>query len=181
VPALRCGIEIRPMESNKKSFAIIALIAAAVIVLDQYTKYLICTKLGLYGRIEVMPGFLDIIHIRNSGVAFGFLKGFGIQYKTLSLIGVAGVAVFLLGFLISQIRREQKLQAFSLALILGGAIGNIIDRFRLGEVVDFVDAHWQDIYHWPAFNVADTAISIGIVLLLIDELLLRKKPGKNKG
>jgi signal peptidase II len=169
------------MQSNTKSFAVIALIAAAVIALDQYTKYLISTTLGLYGRIEVMPGFLDIIHIRNSGVAFGFLKGFGSQYKTLSLVGVAAVAVFLLGFLISQIRREQKLQAFSLALILGGAIGNIIDRFRLGEVVDFVDAHWQDLYHWPAFNVADMAISIGIVLLLIDELLLRKNPKKNKG
>jgi signal peptidase II len=169
------------MDSNKKLFAIIALIAAAVIALDQYTKYLISTTLGLYGRIELIPGCLDIIHIRNSGVAFGFLKGFGTQYKTLSLIGVAGVAVFLLGFLVAQVRRDQKLQAFSLALILGGAIGNIIDRFRLGEVVDFVDAHWQDIYHWPAFNVADMGISIGIVLLLIDELLLRKKPEKNKG
>ncbi len=162
------------MQANIKSFFIIALIAAAVIALDQYTKYLICANLGLYGRIEVIPGYLDIIHIRNSGVAFGFLKGFGTQYKTLSLIGVAAVAVFLLGFLISQVRRDQKLQAFSLALILGGAIGNIIDRFRLGEVVDFVDAHWQDMYHWPAFNVADMAISIGIVLLLIDELLLQK-------
>jgi signal peptidase II len=164
------------MQANIKSFFIIALIAAAVIALDQYTKYLICANLGLYGRIEVIPGYLDIIHIRNSGVAFGFLKGFGTQYKTLSLIGVAAVAVFLLGFLISQVRRDQKLQAFSLALILGGAIGNIIDRFRLGEVVDFVDAHWRDMYHWPAFNVADMAISIGIVLLLADELLLRKKP-----
>ncbi len=163
------------MQANIKSYVIIGLIAAAVIALDQYTKYLICATLGLYGRIEVIPGFLDIIHIRNSGVAFGFLKGFGSQYKTLSLIGVAGVAVFLLGFLVSQVRREQKLQAFSLALILGGAIGNIIDRFRLGEVIDFVDAQWQGLYHWPAFNVADMAISTGIVLLLIDELLLRKK------
>jgi signal peptidase II len=166
------------MQANIKSFVITALIAAAVIALDQYTKHLICSSLGLYGRIEVIPGFLDIIHIRNSGVAFGFLKGFGIQYKTLSLIGVTGVAVFLLGFLISQVRRDQKLQAFSLALILGGAIGNIIDRFRLGEVVDFVDAHWQEAYHWPAFNVADAAISIGIVLLLVDELLLQKKSKK---
>ena len=169
------------MQANIKSFFIIALIAAAVIALDQYTKYLICANLGLYGRIEVIPGYLDIIHIRNSGVAFGFLKGFGTQYKTLSLIGVAAVAVFLLGFLISQVRREQKLQAFSLAIILGGAIGNIIDRFRLGEVVDFVDAHWQGIYHWPAFNVADMAISIGIVLLLADELLLQRISKKNKG
>jgi signal peptidase II len=164
------------MQANIKSIFIIALIAAAVIALDQYTKYLICANLGLYGRIEVIPGYLDIIHIRNSGVAFGFLKGFGTQYKTLSLIGVAAVAIFLLGFLISQVRRDQKLQAFSLALILGGAIGNIIDRFRLGEVVDFVDAHWQGIYHWPAFNVADMGISVGIVLLLADELLSRKKP-----
>lgn len=168
------------MQANIKSFFIIALIAAAVIALDQYTKYLICANLGLYGRIEVIPGYLDIIHIRNSGVAFGFLKGFGTQYKTLSLIGVAAVAVFLLGFLISQVRRDQKLQAFSLALILGGAIGNIIDRFRLGEVVDFVDAHWRDMYHWPAFNVADMAISIGIVLLLADELLLQRISKKNK-
>ena len=170
-----------PMQSNKKSFAVIALISAAIIALDQYTKYLICKTLGLYGRIEVLPGFFDIIHIRNSGVAFGFLKGFGSQYKMLSLACVGAVAVFLLGFLISQVRREQKLQAFSLALILGGAIGNFIDRFRIGEVVDFLDAHWQEMYHWPAFNVADMAISIGIALLLIDELLLRKKPKSKKG
>lgn len=169
------------MQANIKLFFIIALIAAAVIALDQYTKYLICANLGLYGRIEVIPGYLDIIHIRNSGVAFGFLKGFGTQYKTLSLIGVAAVAVFLLGFLISQVRRDQKLQAFSLALILGGAIGNIIDRFRLGEVVDFVDAHWRDMYHWPAFNVADMGISVGIVLLLADELLVQRISKKNKG
>jgi signal peptidase II len=169
------------MQSKTKPFIIIACISAAIIALDQYTKYLICAMLGLYGRIEIIPGFLDIIHIRNSGVAFGFLKSFGNQYKTLSLVGVAAVAVFLLGFLISQVRREQKLQAFSLSLILGGAIGNLIDRFRIGEVVDFIDAQWQGMYHWPAFNVADMAISTGIVLLLIDELLLRKKPKKNKG
>ena len=174
MPPVRCGISIKPMQSNIKSYGIIALIAAAVIALDQYTKHLICAGLDLYGRIEVIPGYLDIIHIRNAGVAFGFLKGFGGEYKTLSLIAVAAVAVFLLGFLISQVRREQKLQAFSLALILGGAVGNIIDRFRLGEVVDFVDAHWLESYHWPAFNVADMAISIGIALLLIDELLRKK-------
>lgn len=162
------------MQSPVRTYGLIALIAAAVIALDQYTKHLICTGLDLYGRIEVIPGYLDIIHIRNTGVAFGLLKGFGVQYKTLSLVAVAAVAVFLLGFLISQIRRDQKLQAFSLALILGGAVGNIIDRFRLGEVVDFVDAHWRGVYHWPAFNVADMAISVGIVLLLLDELVLRK-------
>lgn len=164
------------MQSKTKFYVGIGLVAAGVLALDQYTKHLICTGLDLYGRIEILPGYLDIIHVRNSGVAFGFLKGFGSQYKTLSLIAVAAVAVFLLGFLLSQIRREQKLQGFSLALILGGAIGNILDRFRLGEVVDFVDAHWLESYHWPAFNVADMGISIGIVLLLIDELLLRKKP-----
>lgn len=166
------------MQSNIKAYCFIGLIAAAVIALDQYTKQLICTGLDLYGRIEVIPGYLDIIHIRNTGVAFGLLKGFGVQYKTLSLVAVAAVAVFLLGFLISQVRRDQKLQAFSLALILGGAIGNIIDRFRLGEVVDFVDAHWRGAYHWPAFNVADMAISLGIALLLLDELVLRKKTDK---
>ncbi len=168
------------MRSTAKFYIGIGLVAAGVLALDQYTKHLICTGLALYGRIEVLPGYLDIIHVRNSGVAFGFLKGFGMQYKTLSLIAVSAVAVFLLGFLLWQVRRDQKLQGFSLALILGGAIGNIIDRFRLGEVVDFVDAHWLETYHWPAFNVADMAISIGIVVLLIDELLLRKKPAEQE-
>lgn len=163
------------MKLDSKKYFTVAFIASLVICLDQVTKYLICKMVPLYSRIEVLSGCLDIIHIRNPGIAFGLLKSFGSQYKTLALCLVGTVALFLLFFLVSQLKKEHKLQTFSLSLILGGAIGNLIDRVRLGEVVDFIDAHWNNIYHWPAFNVADAGISVGIILMLYDEIFRKRK------
>ncbi|MEI6125643.1 MAG: signal peptidase II [Pseudomonadota bacterium] len=163
------------MKFDGKKYFTVACIATLVIFLDQVTKYYICKLVPLYSRIEVLKGCLDIIHIRNSGIAFGLLKGFGSQYKTPALFLVGAVALFLLLFLVSQIKKEHALQRFSLSLILGGAIGNLIDRVRMGEVVDFIDAHWNNVYHWPAFNFADAGISVGIMLMLFDEIFRKRE------
>lgn len=163
------------MKQDYQKFLVVALISALVIGLDQYTKHLVVTSMPLYGRIELIPGVLDLIHIRNPGIAFGLLKQFGSQYKLAAMLLVSAVALVLLAVLVTQVKKNQKLQLLCLSLILGGAVGNLIDRFRLGEVVDFIDAHWRNLYHWPAFNVADSAITVGIVLMLLDELVLKKK------
>jgi len=162
------------MKQDYQKFLTVALIALLVIVLDQYTKYLVTASIPLYGRIEILHGFFDLIHIRNSGIAFGLLKQFGSQYKVAALLAVSAVALVLLFVLVTQVKKNQKLQLLCLSLILGGAAGNLIDRFRFGEVVDFLDVHWHDLYHWPAFNVADSAITVGIILMLLDELFLKK-------
>lgn len=163
------------MNADRRTYLVVAAIAALLIGLDQYTKYLVCAHLPLYGRIEVLPGWLDLVHIRNTGIAFGLLQGMGGRYKTAAMLVVAAVAAVLIGVLVAQVRRSEKLQIASLALILGGAIGNLIDRVRFGEVVDFIDAHWRNLYHWPAFNVADAAISVGITLIVLDELFLKRR------
>ena len=163
------------MQQDYQKFLVVALISVLVIGLDQYTKHLVVTSMPLYERIELIPGVLDLIHIRNSGIAFGLLKQFGSQYKLAAMLLISAVALVLLAVLVTQVKKHQKLQLLCLSLILGGAVGNLIDRFRLGEVVDFIDAHWRNLYHWPAFNVADSAITVGIVLMLLDELVLKKK------
>jgi len=163
------------MMKDRGKYVTVLLVAALVAGLDQFTKYLICKLMPLYSRIEVLKGYLDIIHIRNTGIAFGLFKDIGAQYKALSIVAVGAVAIFLLFFLLAQIKKEQKLQMMGLSLILGGAAGNLIDRIRLGEVIDFIDAHWRSLYHWPAFNAADAAISIGITIMLVDELIKNVK------
>jgi len=163
------------MQIHRKKYQTVLLVSSLIIGLDQLTKYIVCKLLPLHSRIEVFRDFLNIVHIRNPGIAFGLLKQFGSQFKVLCLILVSAVVLFLLVFLITQIKKEHRLQTFSLSLILGGAIGNLIDRFRLGEVIDFIDVHWRSIYHWPAFNVADSAITVGIIIIVLCELLKHKQ------
>jgi signal peptidase II len=158
----------------------VCLIAAVIIALDQLTKYLINATVPLYARIEVLPGLLDIIHIRNSGIAFGLFKQFGSEYRVLSLAAITAVTLLLIAYLTTQVRQQHRLEITSLSLILGGAVGNLIDRFRVGEVIDFVDVYWRT-WHWPAFNLADSAISIGMVLFLFCEIFKKKHAGSFAG
>lgn len=133
----------------------IAFIIISVIALDQVTKRLIISGLSLSDSIEVLP-FLHIVNVRNTGAAFGSLKGMGSWF----FIAVALVAI---AFVVSLLVRRTY-NTFGLALILGGAIGNLIDRALYGKVVDFIDVSIGS-FHWPAFNVADSALTIGIILI----------------
>ncbi len=164
---------------DKNKYILVSLIASVTLVLDQVTKYLICKKVPLYSKVEVIPGFFDIIHIRNTGIAFGLFKQIGNDYRVLSLTAVTAVALLLIGYLIFQTRKSQRLETISLSLIFGGAVGNLVDRFRLGEVIDFLDVYWKN-YHWPAFNVADAAISVGITLFIMCELFRNKGAAQKK-
>lgn len=121
-------------------------------------------KLPLYTNVEVIRGFFNLTHVRNKGGAFGILGGEGIGSNSFLFIGISIVAIAFLLYIYLKVRSEKEKLFLPFSLIIGGAIGNLIDRIRLGEVIDFLDFIILS-YHWPAFNIADSAISCGVVLL----------------
>ena len=148
------------------------IISAVVIILDVWTKWLVLKNIALHQAIPVIPDFFQLVHVRNTGAAFGI--GANASTKLVPILLNAGaVAVFVMVviYALRSAVTDRTLQ-IGLHLILGGAVGNLIDRFRFGYVVDFLDVYVGR-HHWPEFNVADSAICIGIVLLFFD---MRKKP-----
>jgi len=145
-----------------------------IIILDQLVKIYVDKTMYLYQSIEVLENFFHITYIRNKGAAFGILSGANESLRVPFFLTVSAIAIVVIIYTIYTYREESQLFPFSMALILGGAIGNMIDRIRLGEVIDFVDVHWYT-HHWPAFNVADSAITIGVTLLIINILFEHKK------
>lgn len=141
----------------------------AIVVIDQITKALVRAKVPLHESVRIVPGFLDFTHVRNTGAAFGFLNLVDFPFKTLVLAVVATVALIAVALYASSLGHHQRLARIGLALIIGGAAGNLIDRLVEGSVVDFVDVYWRT-YHFWAFNVADSAISIGVAVMILDML-----------
>ncbi len=142
-------------------------LALIVLIADQFTKVLVVGYYPLGGGTS-LTSFFNLVRVHNSGAAFSFLSGAsGWQRWFFSVIGVLA-AVLIVWLLRSH--AGQKLFSFALACILGGAIGNVIDRLLYGHVIDFLDFHWHS-WHFPAFNVADSAITIGATCLILDELL----------
>ncbi len=145
------------------------LVVAGIAIADQVTKLLVVTELGLLQTVTVIPGLLNLTHVRNSGVAFGILNSADFAFKP------ALMAVFALGALVgvglyaTQLPLGHRWARAGLALILGGAAGNLLDRARQGYVVDFVDVYWRGWHFW-AFNVADAAITVGVAILIVDLL-----------
>lgn len=148
-------------------------IVAGVVVLDQVTKAVIREMLPLHASVNVVPGLLDFTHVRNTGAAFGILNAADFPYKSTVMILIAVVALVAIAtYALRSASRELTAQV-GLALILGGAVGNLIDRAAAGYVIDFVDVYWRE-YHFWAFNVGDSAITVGAGLLILDMLILRR-------
>lgn len=140
-------------------------VAVAVLVADQLSKWAVVRSLGLNGRFPLLDGYLSLTYVRNRGAAFGLLADVPSPLLRWGLVTVSLVALLL----IWSYAREGNHQGWvgaAFGAILGGAAGNLVDRLRLGYVVDFMDVHWRG-YHWPAFNVADAAITIGAISLFI--------------
>ena len=150
-------------------------ISVVIVALDRVTKALVLSKLSLHDSVNVIPGLLDITHVRNTGAAFGILNGVDFQYKTVVMVVVAIAALVAVGLYAMTLPAGQRIARVGLALILGGAVGNLIDRARSGYVVDFVDVYWRGIHFW-AFNVADSAITVGVALMLLDVLGVGRAP-----
>jgi signal peptidase II len=140
---------------------------AVVLVLDQVTKALVRQSLPLWESREILPGFLNLTHVQNTGAAFGLLNSVEFPYKPAVMIGIAALALVAIAAYATQLGFHEKVARFGLALILGGALGNLIDRAVAGHVVDFVDVYWGATHFW-AFNVADAAITAGAILVILD-------------
>ena len=140
---------------------------AVIVAVDQVTKAIVRQVLPLGESRSIIPEILDLTHVHNTGAAFGLLNAADFPYKSIVMIGVAAVALVAIAAYATQLGFHERLARFGLALILGGAFGNLIDRAIFGHVVDFVDVYWRTTHFW-AFNVADSAITIGAILVLLD-------------
>ena len=156
----------------KLRYLILLVVSAVVLLVDQATKIYIDHSMPLHSSIAVFRGVFSITYLRNKGAAFGILADS--SYRLPFFIMVSAVAVCVIFVVVKRLREDQKLAALSLSLIFSGALGNLIDRVRLGEVIDFLDVHWYS-HHWPAFNVADSGICVGVFLLAIDMFLEERR------
>ncbi len=155
-------------------------ILLVVIGLDQFTKILTVNNFALYESLEIIPGFFNLTYLTNKGAAFGFLAGVDASWRHYFFLVLASLALVLLLVAWFRLRKEHRFYGPALALIAGGAIGNVIDRVRLGAVVDFLDFYVAG-HHWPAFNVADSAIFIGVAFFLLANFQEeRQKNGKDE-
>ncbi|MET0108929.1 MAG: signal peptidase II [Candidatus Thiodiazotropha sp.] len=143
-----------------------------VIVLDQATKQVAESALTLYESVRVLP-FFDLTLLYNKGAAFSFLSDQGGWQRWFFIVLAIGVTIVLIGWL-WRLKRDEQWVAVALSLIIGGAIGNVIDRILFGQVIDFLHFHYQQ-HYFPAFNVADSAITVGVIIMLYDALVLAKR------
>jgi signal peptidase II len=157
----------------KKHLPLLLLISA-IVVLDQATKALLVRSIPLHEYVPVVDGLLSLSHVRNRGAAFGLLSDWDLPYQTLLLAALSLGALLAIAAYFVKLPANARLPRVALALVLGGAVGNLLDRLRLGYVVDFVHVYWRQ-YQWPDFNVADSAITVGVTLLVLDVL---RSPGR---
>jgi signal peptidase II len=150
------------------------MVSGILIVLDQISKMVILRSMPLYETIPVIPGFFNITHIHNPGGAFGFMAGQGPEVRSLLFLAMSTLAAVVIVFFYLRTPAGYSWLSTALLLIFGGAVGNMIDRVRFGEVVDFLD-FYAGRYHWPAFNVADSGITVGMAILVY-HLLFDKMP-----
>ena len=140
-----------------------------IVAVDQATKAMIRASLAEHESRTIIPGLMDFTHVLNSGAAFGFLNGVDFPFKTVVIAVIATAALIGVGVYAASLSHHQLIARIGLALIIGGAAGNLIDRVLTGSVVDFVDVYWG-MHHFWAFNVADSAISVGVTMLILDML-----------
>ena len=146
-----------------------AIVAVTVVLADQLVKAMVRSRLALHESVTVIPGFFDLTRVHNTGAAYGFLNGVDFPFKTALLACVALAALIGLGVYAASLDRKQALTRAGLTLVIGGAAGNLIDRVTAGYVLDFFDLYRGDWHFW-AFNVADSAITIGVVLMILELL-----------
>ena len=140
-----------------------------IVGVDQATKAMVKAALPFQDSVTIIPGFMNFTHVLNSGAAFGILNGVDFPFKTVLIAVIAMAALIGVGIYAASISHHQLVARIGLALIIGGAAGNLIDRVLFGSVVDFVDVYWRS-YHFWAFNAADSAISVGVAILILDML-----------
>jgi signal peptidase II len=149
-------------------YRILAVVVPLVLVFDQWTKHIVHSRFRLGETWTFLPNIFAFTYVRNQGAAFSLLNDAPAYFRDPFFLVVPLVALIAISFLYHRLRDSQILVACGLSLVAGGAIGNLIDRLRFGYVVDFIDWHWKEVYHWPRFNIADSCIVVGVALLLLD-------------
>lgn len=162
------------MNDVSRRYLLLVGVSLVLIALDQITKMFVMHTMHLHESIPVIPDFFNLTYIRNPGAAFGIFATTNSAFRLIFFVGTSIFALGLLGTIFYRLHADDVWGQLTISSIFGGAIGNLIDRLRYGEVVDFLDFHISG-YHWPAFNVADSAISVGVVSLLIIFALEKKK------
>lgn len=145
-----------------------------IVAADQLAKALVRSELPLHHSVTIIPGFIDLTHVRNTGAAFGLFNAADFPLKPAVMLGMAIFALAAIAVYAAQLRPDERLARVGLALVLGGAVGNLIDRAATGYVLDFVDVYYGDAHFW-AFNVADSAITVGAVFVILDVLLAGRR------
>ncbi len=152
-------------------------LAASVFAIDRFTKWLVESHVSFTDTYTVIPGFFDIVHSQNTGVAFGLFAGPSSGWRTGVLAALSLAAIGLVGAMLWKAARMDRISAAALALVLGGAAGNVFDRIVWGRVTDFLEFYIGSL-HWPTFNIADSAIVVGSGLLLLDLLRPNRQPAR---
>jgi len=142
------------------------LVAGFVLLVDQLTKWWVLSTFRLYESLPVIPGFFDLTFVTNTGAAFGMLAGEQNIWRQIFFVSMTMTALVVLCFAFRHYRHAGKLYVLGIGLVSGGALGNLVDRLRFGHVVDFLDFYIKS-HHWPAFNVADSSITVGVALFLL--------------
>jgi signal peptidase II len=161
----------------KKNIFIFVLGSAAIVILDQITKAAILKNFFIHESHPVIDGFFNLVYVMNPGAAFGFLANMSETFRYLFFIGITVLVMALIIYYIATSKSQNMLYVISLTLIFAGAVGNLIDRIHFGAVVDFLDVYIGTA-HWPAFNVADSSITCGAVLMVWGMIKQRKKETK---
>ena len=151
----------------KNKYVLLFFVSGVLIVMDQYTKLMVSLHIPLNYSVKVIEDFFSLTHIRNSGVAFGLFASQQSEYKALMFIAISTIAIIAILLIFHQTPKEKKMVQTGLILIFSGAIGNLIDRILHGEVIDFVD-FFINRHHFPAFNIADSCITVGVIMMVID-------------
>jgi signal peptidase II len=167
------AVEVRRLAiAGRKKFLIFIIIAVVVLVADQVTKYLVTAFIPLHRGVEVIPGFANLVHARNPGAAFGIFADSTSHLRSLLLLLVSVAALVCIIWIVVASKQIDSYLLVGLSFFFGGAAGNLVDRGRFGEVIDFVDVYAGS-FHWPAFNVADASLCMGTAFLFL-HFLLRK-------
>lgn len=153
-------------------WVLFSIITAVGLLADQATKLYVDSVMALHQSIPVIDGLFSFTYLRNRGAAFSFLSEASWRLPFFILVSLIAAVVILVA--LKKMRDDQKMAQSALAMIFSGAIGNLIDRVRLGEVIDFLDVYWRN-HHWPAFNIADSLICVGVALVALDMLLEEKR------
>jgi len=176
VTAYTWGGDLSRRDNLKKKYIILFATVAMVVLSDFITKAYISSSMSLHESFAVISGFLNITYVRNPGAAFSFLADAPAIFRSIFFMSVTVIAIILVLYYIAKSKIEEPLMIFSLSLILSGAVGNLIDRMQFGEVIDFIDVYISS-YHWPAFNVADSAITVGAFIMILELTRGKKKQG----